>query len=127
MAAPGICAGFVVPARAGKVEAATCGIVVSIIYPGNIDIQIYPGNIARSASPLGGPMYQHQPDAFTAFEGQRHLISGPIAEVVLAVKRLEQRTSEPTVIFSDATGRPIDFDLRGSDAEILARLPAMAS
>jgi hypothetical protein len=28
------------------------------------------------------------------------------------------------VIFSDATGRPIDFDLRGSDAEILARLPA---
>ena len=69
-------------------------------------------------------MSQHQPDTFTAFEGQRHLLSGPIAEVVLAVKRVEQRASEPTVIFSDATGRPIDFDLRGSDAEILARLPA---
>jgi hypothetical protein len=72
-------------------------------------------------------MSQHQPPTFTAFEGQRHLISGPIAEVVLAVKRVEQRASEPTVIFSDATGRPIDFDLRGSDAEILARLPATAS
>jgi uncharacterized protein len=69
-------------------------------------------------------MSQHQPDTFTAFEGQRHLISGPIAEVVLAVKRVEQRASEPTVIFSDATGRAIDFDLRGSDDEILARLPA---
>jgi hypothetical protein len=69
-------------------------------------------------------MSQHQPDTFTAFEGQRHLISGPITEVALAVKRVEPRASEPTVIFSDATGRPIDFDLRGSDAEILARLPA---
>ncbi|MEA2837465.1 MAG: uncharacterized protein QOD89_2015 [Bradyrhizobium sp.] len=69
----------------------------------------------------------HQPDAFTAFEGQQHLISGPLGEVVLAVKRAEQRASGPTVIFSDATGRPIDFDLRGSDAEILARLPVTAS
>lgn len=68
-------------------------------------------------------MSQHRPDTFTAFEGQRRLLSGPIVEVVLAVKRVEQRASEPTVIFSDATGRPIDFDLRGSDAEILARLP----
>ena len=68
-------------------------------------------------------MSQPQPDTFTAFEGQRHLASGPVAKVVLAVKRAEQRASEPTVIFSDATGRPIDFDLRGSDAEIVARLP----
>jgi hypothetical protein len=72
-------------------------------------------------------MSRHQPDIFTAFEGQRHLISGPITEVALAVKRAEQRPSEPTVIFSDATGRPIDFDLRGSDTEILARLPATAA
>jgi hypothetical protein len=72
-------------------------------------------------------MSQHRPQTFTAFEGQRRLASGPLAEVVLAVKRAEQRASEPTVIFSDATGRPIDFDLRGSDAEILARLPPTTS
>ena len=69
-------------------------------------------------------MSQHQPQTFTAFEGQRRLVSGPLAEVALAVKRAEQRASEPIAIFSDATGRPIDFDLRGSDDEILARLPA---
>ncbi len=72
-------------------------------------------------------MSQHQPGTFTAFAGQRRLMSGPIAEVVLAVKRAEQRATQPTLIFSDATGRPVDFDLRGSDGEILARLPATAS
>jgi hypothetical protein len=70
-------------------------------------------------------MSQHRPQTFTAFEGQRRLVSGPPAEVALAVKRAEQRAAERIAIFSDATGRPIDFDLRGSDAEIVARLPAM--
>jgi hypothetical protein len=69
-------------------------------------------------------MSQHQPKTFTAFEGERRLVSGSLAEVALAVKRAEQRAAERVAIFSDATGRPIDFDLRGSDAEILARLPA---
>jgi hypothetical protein len=69
-------------------------------------------------------MSQHPPQTFTAFEGQRRLLSGPLAEVALAVKRAEQRASERVTIFSDATGRAIDLDLRGSDDEILARLPA---
>ncbi|MEA2897763.1 MAG: uncharacterized protein QOJ84_3378 [Bradyrhizobium sp.] len=69
-------------------------------------------------------MSQHPPQTFTAFEGQRRLLSGPLAEVALAVKRAEQRASERVTIFSDATGRAIDPDLRGSDDEILARLPA---
>jgi hypothetical protein len=68
-------------------------------------------------------MSQHQPQTFTAFEGRRRLLSGPLHEVALAVKRAEQRASERVAIFSDATGRPIDLDLRGSDVEILARLP----
>jgi hypothetical protein len=72
-------------------------------------------------------MSQYQPDSFTAFEGQRRLASGPLTEVVLAVKRAEQRAAERVAIFSDATGRPIDFDLRGSDDEILARLPPATS
>jgi hypothetical protein len=68
-------------------------------------------------------MSQHQPHTFTAFEGQRRLASGPLPQVALAVKRAEQGGSERIGIFSDATGRPLDLDLRGSEAEILARLP----
>jgi hypothetical protein len=68
-------------------------------------------------------MSQHQPQTFTAFEGQRRLVSGPLNEVALTVKRAEQRAAERVAIFSDATGRPIDLDLRGSDDEIVARLP----
>jgi hypothetical protein len=69
-------------------------------------------------------MSQHQPDTFTAFEGQQRLASGPLHEVALAVKRAEQRDAESVAIFGDATGRAIDLDLRGSDDEIVARLPA---
>jgi hypothetical protein len=71
-------------------------------------------------------MSQHQPQTFTAFEGHRRLVSGPLHEVALAVKRAEQRDAERIAIFSDATGRPVDVDLRGSDAEIVARLPPPA-
>jgi len=64
---------------------------------------------------------------FTAFEGQRRLVSGPLAEVALVLKRAERRASEPIAIFSDGTGHAIDLDLRGSDDEIVARLPHAAS
>ncbi|HEV7599686.1 MAG TPA: DUF2239 family protein [Bradyrhizobium sp.] len=66
-------------------------------------------------------MAQHQLHTFTAFEGQRRLVSGPLPAVALAVKR--KRAAERVAIFSDATGRAIDLDLRGSDNEIVARLP----
>ncbi|HEV7407963.1 MAG TPA: DUF2239 family protein [Bradyrhizobium sp.] len=67
-------------------------------------------------------MSQHQPQTFTAFEGPRRLVSGPLQEVALVVKRAEQRDAERVAIFSDATGRAIDLDLRGSDDEIVVRL-----
>ena len=44
--------------------------------------------------------------SFTAFESHRRLISGTLAEVALAVKHAA--ASEPILIFSDGTGRPID-------------------
>jgi hypothetical protein len=69
-------------------------------------------------------MSQNPAEIFTAFEGPRRLVSGPLAEVALVVKRAERRASERVAIFSDATGRPIDLDLRGSDDQTLARLPA---
>jgi uncharacterized protein len=61
--------------------------------------------------------------SFTAFAGQRHLISGSLAEVALAVKRAGQPAA-PIIIFSDKTGRSLDLDLRGLDDEIIARLPS---
>jgi uncharacterized protein len=63
---------------------------------------------------------------FTAFEGQRRLVSGTLAEVALAVKRVGQ-AAFPIIIFSDTSGRSLDLDLRGSDEEIIARLPRAAS
>jgi len=59
---------------------------------------------------------------FTAFEGQRRLITGSLADVAIAVKRAGE-TPEHISIFDDRTGRAIDLNLRGGDDEILARLP----
>jgi uncharacterized protein len=59
---------------------------------------------------------------FTAFEGQRRLASGPLADVALAIRANTHPPGSPILIFSDATGRAIDLDLRGNRDDILARL-----
>ncbi|MGA2776035.1 MAG: DUF2239 family protein [Steroidobacteraceae bacterium] len=65
-------------------------------------------------------------DRFTVFEGQRRFASGSLRDVAIAVKRRSASpasfASGPVLIFDDQTGRSIDVDLRGSEAEILARL-----
>lgn len=59
----------------------------------------------------------------TAFVGHRRLTAGPLLEVALAVKtRLETSPAQNVLTFDDATGRVIDFDLRGSKAELIERL-----
>jgi uncharacterized protein len=58
---------------------------------------------------------------FTAFAGPQRLASGALADVALAVKHAGTTPASVT-IFDDRTGRTIDLDLRGSDADILARL-----
>lgn len=59
----------------------------------------------------------------TAFAGTDRLAHGPLAEVALAVKAALARDPAASILtFDDATGRVIDLDLRGSDAELLARL-----
>ena len=60
---------------------------------------------------------------FTAFIGPRRLASGPLDQVALAAKKAVDRgAQQPVLIYNDHTGRAIDIDSRGSDAEILARL-----
>src|SRR5258708_31641659 len=67
---------------------------------------------------------------FTAFVGSKKLASGSLDQVALAAKKAVDRgTQQPVLIYNDSTGRSIDIDSRGSDAEILARLarPAPSS
>lgn len=62
---------------------------------------------------------------WTAFLGSDRLASGTPATVALAVGALLADDPDATVaIFDDATGRPVDFDPRGSAAEVARRLPA---
>src|SRR6266851_7109214 len=73
-------------------------------------------------------MIHRVPRGFTAFLGHQRLVSGPLAEVALAVLKASQSAvAEPIVIFDDANGRPIDLDLRGTERDIVARLPQPAS
>ncbi|WP_338446958.1 DUF2239 family protein [Pelagerythrobacter marensis] len=61
----------------------------------------------------------------TAFVGERLLATGSAADVALAVKAASPASDEdPIRIFDNRTGRMVDFDLRGSDEEVAARLAA---
>ena len=73
-------------------------------------------------------MIQAVSQSFTAFIGPRRLASGPLAEVALAVVKASRRDSAgPVVVFDDASGRPIDLNLSGTDRDVVARLPQPAS
>jgi uncharacterized protein len=73
----------------------------------------------------------HPVPTCTAFEGVRRIASGPLRDVAAAVKRAHDRAGgepdgqpngEPILVFDDATSRPVEFDLRGSVDDVLARL-----
>ena len=59
--------------------------------------------------------------SFTAFAGHRIVARGALADVALAVKAAEAE-GDSLLTFSDETGGVVDLDLRGSDADIVARL-----
>lgn len=62
---------------------------------------------------------------FTAFAGDQLIVSGLMETVVVRTKeRLDQGESRPVLIFTDRTGTQVDFDFRGTPAEVLARLPS---
>jgi hypothetical protein len=59
----------------------------------------------------------------TAFADGVFFTFGPPWEVALTVKAAQERGETAAILtFDDATGRLIDFDLRGSDQEIVERL-----
>jgi hypothetical protein len=68
-------------------------------------------------------MNDSQASVFTVFIGSKQLATGPLDKVALIAKKaLDRGTNQPVLIYNDSTGRAIDIDSRGSDAEILARL-----
>ncbi|QCI64331.1 DUF2239 family protein [Phreatobacter stygius] len=73
-------------------------------------------------------MSDHLSKPCTAFEGSQLVLAGPLIEVVLAVKNATERGgSEPVLVFDDATGRVVDFDLRGTKADVIMRLSRPAA
>ena len=72
-------------------------------------------------------MVQTTPLSFTAFLGPNRLASGSLADVAIAVLKASKIAAAPPIlIFDDASGRQIDLDLRGTEREIVARLPQPA-
>ena len=58
----------------------------------------------------------------TAFLGDALLATGKPWDVALAIKHAAADCGSSILVFDDRTGRQIDFDLRGSDEEVVERL-----
>lgn len=68
------------------------------------------------------------PSTCTAFLGLRKIATGSALHVALAVKALpDASTPQAALFFDDATGRQIDFDLRGSVDDVTRRLSGDAA
>lgn len=62
-------------------------------------------------------------NTYTAFEDHKILSKGSLEDVVLKVKkRFEKSPASQIVIYSDATGKSMDFNFHGSEKEVLKRL-----
>ena len=61
---------------------------------------------------------------YTSFNGHKRIASGSLKVNALAVKHaLATGVPDPMLTFCDQTGQVVDIDIRGSDAEMFARLP----
>ncbi len=61
---------------------------------------------------------------YTAFAGDRRVAGGEVRTMLgQLVAHLGSEPAAPVLVFDDGTGRQVDFDLRGTIDEVLARLP----
>lgn len=58
----------------------------------------------------------------TAFAGPKLIASGDLEHVALAVKKQLEMQPLQVLIFDDTTGEPVEFDLRGTVADVRQRL-----
>ena len=62
---------------------------------------------------------------YTAFAGARRVATGDLADVAIAAKvEIESGVHEPVLIFDNETGKVVDVDYRGSEADIRERIAA---
>jgi len=65
---------------------------------------------------------------YTAFEGTSRLFHGSFQDVVLKIKeRLGRAENSPVLIFSDETGKTMDFNFQGGRKDVLKRLEVYVS
>jgi hypothetical protein len=82
----------------------------------------YP-DILRVIGIRGQVMEQQSPVLCTAFAGSQRIASGDLMQVTLSTKAFTDRgETAPVLAFDDATGHPIELDLRGSVDDIMERL-----
>ncbi|CUI53323.1 MULTISPECIES: DUF2239 family protein [Achromobacter] len=70
------------------------------------------------------------PSTHTAFDGHRLLARGALADVALSVKQAQAARADAAIlVFDDQSGKQVDLDLRGGEAEIRKRYqpPAAAA
>jgi len=76
--------------------------------------RIYPGIIHFPVT--------SRPSSYSAFSGDRLIAFGSLADVLGAAKAHVDTSEDPQLlIFEDRTGRQLDFDFRGSLADVLTR------
>jgi hypothetical protein len=64
----------------------------------------------------------------TSFEGGRRIATGALADVVAATKPLvDLGRAEPIVIFDHVSSQTLEIDFRGSESDVLDRLPKSES
>ncbi len=68
------------------------------------------------------------PAAFVAFAGTRRVAAGTLADAAIGAKRaLDRDASRSVLVFEVITGQVVDLDLRGAEAEIIARYAPSAA
>jgi len=65
---------------------------------------------------------------YTAFAASEQLAAGALAVVAAAVKAAhDAQSNDALLVFDDRSGRVIDLDLRGTVADVIARLPSIVA
>lgn len=69
-----------------------------------------------------------QNSTYSAFDGPKLLFQGELSDVVLKIKKhLGSAINSSILIFSDETGRTMDFNFQGSKQDVMKRLEVFTS
>jgi len=95
-----------------------------LFYPGVIDSLFDPGKNKSPVPTRSKRMPRRDNPVCTAFIGNRLIADGALADVVRAVKQVHDAgVHDPLLIFDYRDSRQIEVDFRGTEHQVLARLP----